>query len=87
MPERGTMPFFMDDLCYTPPFAFIRVLSTTVIEWSSSTITIPSVTNRFPIADILCIISVEIDFNRLSNIRLLLGMDTNPQANAILWLF
>src|SRR6478609_8472805 len=86
MPGHGTTPFFMDDLCHTLPFAFISVLSTASIEWLSSTNTIPSVTNKFPIVDILCLISVEIVFNRLSNVRLL-GMDTNPQANASLWLY
>src|SRR6478752_5984071 len=82
MPERGTTPFFMDDLCHTPPFAFKRVLSIAVIERS----TIPSVTNRCPIVDILCLISVEIDFNRLSNVRLL-GIDTRPQASTSLRLY
>src|SRR4051794_4504136 len=86
MPGHGTIPFFMDDLCHTLPFAFIRVLSTAAMEWSSSSNTMPSVTNKFPIVDILCLISVEIAFNRLSNVRLL-GMDTNPQANASLWLY
>ena len=71
----------MDDLCYTLPFAFSRVLSIAVIEGSAR----PSLTNRYPIVDILSFISVEIVFNRLSNVRLL-GMDANPQANASLWL-
>ena len=73
--------FFMDDLRHTLPFAFIRVLSTAAIEWSSSTITLHSAANRYPIVDIFCLISEEIVFNRMSNVRLL-GMDTNPQANA-----
>ena len=80
MPGHGTIPFFMDDLCHTLPFAFIRVLFIAVIEGSAR----PSVTNRYPIVDILCLISVEIVFNRLSNVRLLFGMDTNPQANTSL---
>jgi hypothetical protein len=87
MPEHGIIPFFMDDLCHTLPFAFIRELSTAVaIEWSSSTITIPSEANRYPIVDILCLISVDMVFNRLSNVRLH-GMDTNPQATASLRLY
>jgi hypothetical protein len=53
------------------------------IEWSSSTITMPYVTNRYPIVDILCLLSVEIVFNRLSNVRLL-GMDINPQTKTSL---
>jgi hypothetical protein len=54
---------------------------------TSSTITIPSTTNRHPIVDILCLISVEIVFNRLSNVRLLLGIVTRPRADASLWLY
>ncbi len=73
----------MDDLCHTGPFAFKRVLSTDVIEGSTI---IPSVTNRYPIVDILCLISVDRVFNRLSNVRLL-GIDTRPQAIASLWLY
>ncbi len=83
MPEQGTIPFFMDDLCHTGPFAFKRVLSTAaVIEGS----TMPSTTNRYPIVDILCLISVEIVFNLLSNVRLL-GIFIKPQAIASLWLY
>jgi hypothetical protein len=78
---HGTIPFFMDDLCHKGPFAFIRVPSIAGIEGSAR----PSVTNRFPIVDgILCLISVEIVFNRLSNVRLLRGMDTNPLTNTSL---
>jgi hypothetical protein len=44
--------------------------------------------NRYPIVDILSFTSiVDMVFNRLSNVRLLHGMDTNPQANASLWLY
>src|SRR6476646_3359816 len=82
MPGQGTIPFFMDDLCHKGPFAFKRELSVADIEGSAT----PSVTNRYPIVDIICLISVEIVFNRLSNVRML-GMDTNPQANASLWLY
>ena len=85
MPERGTTPFFMDDLCHTLPFTFRSVLSTAVIEWSTN----PSIAaNRYPIVDILSFTSVEIVvFNLLSNVRLLHGMDTKPQAIASLWLY
>ena len=58
------------------------MLSIAVIERS----TIPSETNRYPIVEILSFISVEIVFNRLSNVRLL-GINTRPQANASLWLY
>jgi hypothetical protein len=59
-------------------------LSIAVIEVS----TMPSVTNRCPIVDILCLISiVEMVFNRLSNVVLLLGIFTRPQATASLWLY
>src|SRR6476660_3701822 len=84
MPERGTTPFFMDDLCHTQPFAFSRVLSIAVIECS---ITKRSVANRYPIVDILSFISVDmVFFNRLSKVRLL-GIVTRPQAIASLWLY
>jgi hypothetical protein len=72
----------IDDLCHTQPFALIRVLSIAVIERSTN----PSTTNRYPIVEILSFISVEMVFNRLSNVRLL-GIDTRPQANASLWLY
>src|SRR6476469_7421844 len=80
MPERGTSPFFMDDVCHTAPFAFKRVLSIAVIERSTN----PSVTNRYPIVDILSFISVEMVFSLLSNVRLL-GIVIRPQATASLW--
>ncbi len=82
MPGQGTIPFSMDDLCHTLPFAFSRVLSTAVIEWS----VIHSVTNRYPIVDILPFISVDMVFSLLSNVRLH-GMDTKPQAIASLRLY
>ena len=86
MPERGTIPFFIDDLCHTPlPFAFRRVLSIAVIE-ESSTIANRSATNRYPIVDILSFTSVEMVFSLLSNVRLH-GIDTKPQASASLWLY
>ena len=56
-------------------FCFYRVLSIAVIERSTN----PSTTNRYPIVDILSFISVEMIFNRLSNVRLL-GIFTRPQA-------
>jgi hypothetical protein len=46
--------FSLDDLCHKGPFAFIRVLFIAVIEGSAR----PSETNRYPIVDILCLISV-----------------------------
>ena len=73
----------MDDLCHTGPFAFIRVLSIAVIERSD---TKRSATNRYPIVDILCLISIELVFSLLSNVRLLLGIFIRPQAIASLWL-
>ncbi len=57
-------------------------MSIAVIEGS----VISSVTNRYPLVDILCLISVEMVFNRLSNVRLL-GIDTRPQASASLLLY
>src|SRR3954447_10347935 len=79
---HGTTPFSIDDLCHTEPFAFRRVLSIAVIERSTN----PSTTNRYPIIDILSLISIEMTFNRLSNVRLH-GMDTRPHANASLRLY
>ncbi len=61
---------------------FHQSMSVAVIEGSA----IPSVTNRYPSVDILSFISVEIVFNRLSNICLH-GKDTRPQAIASLWLY
>ena len=80
---RGTTPFFMDDLCQTRPFTFKRELSTAVIERSTN----PSTTKRCPIADILSLTSIEMVFNRLSNVRLLLGIVVRPHAIASLWLY
>ena len=62
---------------------FKRVLSVAVIEGSD---TKRSATNRYPIVDILPFISLEMVFNRLSNVRLP-GMDTSPQAIASLRLY
>jgi hypothetical protein len=64
-------------------FCFKRVLSIAVIERSTR----PSVaTKRCPIVDILCLISVDMVFNRLSNVRLL-GIFIRPQASASLWVY
>ena len=73
----------IDDLCHTLPFALKRVLSIAVIEGSTN----PSATNRYPIVDILSFISVDMVFNLLSNVRLLLGIVIRPQANASLRLY
>ena len=56
--------------------------STADIERSTN----PSTTNRCPIVDILSFISVDMVFNRLSNVRLQ-GIDTRPQAIASLRLY
>jgi len=82
MPGQGTIPFSIEDLCHTWPFAFKRVLSIAVMERSTN----PSLTNRYPIVDILSFISVEMVFKRLSNVRLL-GIVASPQASASLWLY
>jgi hypothetical protein len=61
------------------PFAFIKVLSTAAIE-RSTTNPSAATTNRYPIADILSFISVvDMVFNSLSNVRLLLDIVTRPQ--------
>jgi len=59
------------------------MLSMAVIVGS---ITKRSVTNRYPLVDILSFISVEIVFNRLSNVRLH-EMDSRPQTSISLWLY
>jgi hypothetical protein len=52
-------------------------------------LTNPSMTNRFPIVAILSLISVDIVFNRLSNVRLLGGKYDidNPHALKIFLLY
>ena len=52
-------------------------------------LTNPSMTNRFPIVAILSLISVDIVFNRLSNVRLLGDRyaEDNPHAFTILLLY
>src|SRR6476620_2253675 len=60
----------------------MRVLSIVVIERSTNSL----VTNRFPIVDILSFMSVEMVFNRLSNVRLQ-GIVTRPHASASLWAY
>jgi hypothetical protein len=79
---HGNTSLSIDDLCHTLPFAFNRLLSIAVIERS----TMPSETNRYPIVDILSFTSVEMAFNRESNVRLL-GIDTKPHASASLRLY
>src|SRR4051812_36940923 len=70
IPELGTIPFFIDDLCHIEgPLALISVLSIAVINGS----TISSEMNRCTIAFILSLISTEIVFNLLSNVLLLGG--------------
>ena len=83
IPLHGTTLFIMDGLSHTGPFAFSRLLSiAAVIEWPTN----PFTTNRYPIVDILCLMSVEIVFSLLSNVRLL-GIFIRPQANASLWVY
>ncbi len=82
---QGTIPFFIDDLCYTLPFAIKRERSIPVIE-GFSTITSCSATNRCPIVDIFPLIFLEMAFNLLLNVRLL-GIKTRPYASASLRLY
>ncbi|MER5174578.1 MAG: hypothetical protein ABJB76_07260 [Candidatus Nitrosocosmicus sp.] len=62
----------------------LRVLSIVVICGSTAN---PSVTNRYPIVDILSFTSIEMVFNRRSNVRLLLGIVTRPHDSASLRLY
>ncbi len=79
---RVIIPFFINNLCYTLPFAFKRVMSIAVIERS----TMPSKTNRYPIVDILPFTSVDMVFSTLSNVRLH-EMDSRRHASARLRLY
>src|SRR3982750_1719351 len=86
IPERGTIPLSMDDLCHTFPRALIRVLSMAIIYG----LTMPSKTNRHPIFTILSLISLEAVLRRLSKVRLLgKNCDSvdNPQALITLLLY
>ena len=80
IPERGTIPFFIDDLCHIEgPLALISVLSIAVMNG----LTKPSETNRRPIVAILFLISIEIIFKRLSKVRLL-GSDDLDKPHAFI---
>ena len=80
IPEWGNIPSFMDDTCQTWPLSALRRVLSIARMYG---LTKPSETNRFAIAVILSLISVEMVFNRLSNVRLLGRYDSttdNPQA-------
>ena len=62
IPERGTTPSIMDDLCHRWPLALSNVLSIAIMYGSTSL----SFTNRFPIADILSLMSTDIVESLLS---------------------
>ena len=85
IPERGTIPFLIDDLCHTlSSLALIRVLSTARMYG----LTKSSEINRCPIVAILSLISVEIVFSRLSKVRLSGKYDwDSPQAFIIFLLY
>src|SRR5574342_955724 len=76
IPERGTIPFFIEDLCQTYPLALIRVLSAERIDGS----TILSRTKSSPIAVILFLISSDIIVRRLSNVLLFGVIVESPHA-------
>ena len=65
--DLGTIPSFMDDVCQILPFDLSKVLSTARIY----SLTRSSKTNRFPIVDILSLITLETVFSLLSKVRLL----------------
>src|SRR3954452_18764312 len=84
IPERGTIPLSMDDLCHTFPRALIRVLSMAIIYG----LTMPSKTNRLPIVTILSLISLEAVLRRLSKVRLHgSGNLDNPHASITFLLY
>src|SRR5215218_11287175 len=66
IPERGTIPFFIDDLCQTCPLALSKVLSIATMYGSIIFLH----TNMRVITAILSLISVDIDLRRLSNVLL-----------------
>jgi hypothetical protein len=59
IPGHGTTSSFIDDLCHTLPFDFKRALSVATTYGLIN----PSATNRFPIVDILSLISLDMIFN------------------------
>src|SRR6476469_5269366 len=75
IPERGTIPLSIDDLCHRCPLAFSKVLSIATMYGSTNL----SFTNRFPILDILSLMSVDMVLSRLSNV-LLSGICVRPHA-------
>ena len=83
IPERGTIHFFIEDLCHTIPLAFIRVLSIAVIGGSARTY----VTNRYSNCWYPFFYFCRYGLQTLSNVRLLHGMDTKSQAIASLMLY
>src|SRR5215204_3075284 len=72
MPERGTTPSSIEDLCQTEHLALIMVLSIETIYGSIRL----SHTKSSPIAAILFLISLDIVAIRLSNVRLLDILDS-----------
>src|SRR5215211_8609990 len=74
IPEYGTIPLFIDDLCQICPLAFSKVLFIATMYGSI----ILSDKNRLVMAAILALISVDIALRRLSNVRLL-GIWVRPQ--------
>src|SRR5574342_544305 len=82
IPERGTTPSSIEDLCQTEPLAFTRVLSVERIQGSI----ILSRTKSSPIAVILFLISADIVTRRLSKV-LLLGTLDNPHPFIIFLLY
>src|SRR5215211_3283901 len=75
IPERGTTSLVIDDLCQICPLALSNVLSIATMYGSTSL----SFTNRFPIVDILSLMSTDIVESLLSNV-LLSGRLVNPHA-------
>ena len=66
IPERGTIPLIIDDLCHRCPLAFSKVLSIATMYGSI----IFSHTNRWVMTAILSLMSMDMVLSRLSNVRL-----------------
>src|SRR5215211_1686069 len=66
IPERGTIPLFIDDLCQICPLALSKVLSIATMYGSIIFLH----TNSLVMTAILSLISVDIALRRLSNVLL-----------------
>jgi hypothetical protein len=84
-PERGITPLIIDDLCYRWPLAFRNVLSTDTMQGSTNS----SLTNIFPMVDILSLMSIDVLASLLSNVLLSVRKTGQPaifQYLSVIWI-